>query len=71
MTYERLLLKRERAINFVRNVLQDEDHAEMLEDESPEDYAARKRIVIDNHAKDRLSLGPSGRGEEEEPEEDE
>lgn len=48
MTYERLLTRRQRAINFVRNVLHDDDRAEELENESPEDYAARKRLVIAN-----------------------
>jgi Ran GTPase-activating protein (RanGAP) involved in mRNA processing and transport len=48
MTYDQLLTRQQRAINFVRNVLQDEEHAFALEDETPEQYAARKRLVITN-----------------------
>jgi hypothetical protein len=37
-----------KAVRFVRDVLDDEERAEEIEDESPESYAQRKRITISN-----------------------
>lgn len=44
-----------KAARFVRDVLGDEERAQEIEDESPESYAARKRIlIIKNPAQRRI-----------------
>lgn len=51
-----------KAVRFVRDVLGDEDRAEEIEDESPEDYAERKRIEIvePNPLRKRFICMPTG-----------
>jgi hypothetical protein len=48
MMREKVQAKKDKAVRFVRDVLDDPDRAEEIEDESLEDYAARKRITITN-----------------------
>lgn len=51
MTYEEIERRKQKGADFVRQVLDDEDHASDLEGESVESYASRKRLVITNRAK--------------------
>jgi hypothetical protein len=48
VTYDEVQKRQQKAINFARNYLQDDDLADRLESESPEDYADRKRLKISN-----------------------
>ncbi|HEY3440343.1 MAG TPA: hypothetical protein VGK29_06310 [Paludibaculum sp.] len=45
-TLEQVERMKEKAARFVSNVLGDDDRAAEIDDESPEDYADRKRIQI-------------------------
>ena len=47
-TYDQVEATKAKAARFARDVLDDDDLADDLEDESPESYADRKRIVITN-----------------------
>lgn len=47
-TYERVEAMKKRAVRFVQDVLGDPAHADEIENESVESYAARKRITIKN-----------------------
>jgi hypothetical protein len=47
-TWEQVLTAKAQAARFVRNILRDEQKAIRIESESPEDYAARKKIRIKN-----------------------
>jgi hypothetical protein len=51
VTYDQIAARKEKAVRFVRDVLDDEDHADDIAEESVGDYAARKKIVITNRAK--------------------
>jgi len=48
LTREQLQARKEKAVRFTRDVLGDSDRAEEIEDESLEDYAARRKIAITN-----------------------
>jgi hypothetical protein len=48
VTYEQIAARKEKAVRFVRDVLDDEDHASDIDGEAVEAYAARKHLVIDN-----------------------
>jgi hypothetical protein len=48
VTLEQVEKRQAKAARFARNVLQDDDLADSLESESPEDYASRKHLVISN-----------------------
>jgi uncharacterized protein YceH (UPF0502 family) len=45
-TLEQVEIMKDKAERFVRDVLEDDERAGETEDESPEDYAGRKRIRI-------------------------
>jgi hypothetical protein len=47
-TYEQLQTKKDQAVRFVRNILNNEDKASFIESESVEEYAERKKIRIKN-----------------------
>ena len=49
-TIEQIETAKDRAVNFLRNVLHDDERADEVENESLEDYAERKRILIVNPA---------------------
>jgi hypothetical protein len=51
VTYDQVAARKEKAANFARNVLQDDDLADSLEGEDVESYAERKKLVIKNAAK--------------------
>jgi hypothetical protein len=48
LTREQLASRKEKAVRFVRDVLEDPDRAAEIEDESLEDYAERRRIQVVN-----------------------
>lgn len=48
MTYAQIASRKDKAERFVRDVLQDDDRADEISDESVEDYAARKHFVVSN-----------------------
>jgi len=49
LTREQLESRKAQAVRFVRDVLGDDDRAAQIEDESLEDYAARRKIEILNN----------------------
>jgi hypothetical protein len=48
LTRDQLQSRKEKAVRFVRDVLDDPDRAEEIADESVEDYAERRKIQITN-----------------------
>jgi hypothetical protein len=48
LTHDQLQSRKEQAVRFVRDVLNDPDRAEEIEDESLDDYAERRKITITN-----------------------
>lgn len=48
LTRKQLQGRKEKAVCFVRDVLQDDDHADEIEDESLEDYADRRKVKLLN-----------------------
>jgi polyhydroxyalkanoate synthesis regulator phasin len=48
LTRERLAARKDKAVRFVRDVLDDPGRAEEIENESLEDYAMRRKIQIVN-----------------------
>jgi hypothetical protein len=50
MTYDQVEARKEKAVRFLRDVVGDDDRADEVEDESVEDYADRKGLVIKNTA---------------------
>jgi cell shape-determining protein MreC len=63
LTPQQLEQRKQQAVRFVRDVLQDPDRAGEIADESVEDYAERRRIKIQNPLR-RFSM-PSKRQLEE------
>jgi hypothetical protein len=55
LTSDQLQSRKDKAVRFLRNVLGDEDRADEVENESLEDYAARRRIQIINPATRRTA----------------
>jgi hypothetical protein len=47
-TYEQVEARKDKGARFLRDVLDDDDRADDIEDESVEDYAERKGITITN-----------------------
>jgi hypothetical protein len=60
VTIEQVESRKDKAVRFLRDVLRDDDRADEVEDESPEDYAARKRITITNSPKRRTITVANG-----------
>ena len=49
LTRDQIQARKDKAVRFVRDVLDDHERADEIEDESLEDYAARRRIdILDN-----------------------
>jgi hypothetical protein len=46
LTYDQVAARKEKAVRFVRNVLDDPNRAAEIDDEAVEDYADRRRIQI-------------------------
>jgi hypothetical protein len=62
MTREQLESRKDKAVRFVRDVLDDPDRAEELEDESVDDYADRRHIQLTNPQRRRhMANGGNGR----------
>jgi len=55
-TYDEVEKTKAKASRFAADVLQDDDLADSLEDESPESYAERKRIVITDNPQPRRNI---------------
>jgi hypothetical protein len=51
VTYDQVEARKEKAVRFLRDVVRDDDRADEVEDESVEDYADRKGLVIKNPQK--------------------
>ena len=60
MTYAQVEARKEKAVRFLRDVVGDDDRADEVEDESVEDYATRKRLVIENTAQRRVNTVANG-----------
>jgi FtsZ-binding cell division protein ZapB len=58
-TLEQVESTKAKAARFVRDVLQDDNRAEEIEDESPQDYAERKRITITNPQRNKTMAAPT------------
>jgi hypothetical protein len=63
-TYEQVQTAQERAVNFLRNVLEDDDRADEVEAMSPDEWADEKGIVITNPEKEKedVANGNGGNG---------
>ncbi len=61
LTRDQLAARKEKAVRFVRDVLADPDRADEIEDESLEDYAARRRIEIVDNPRRRRNAMPKRR----------
>lgn len=53
LTREQLERRKEKAVRFTRDVLDDPDRADEIADESLEDYAERKKIAVSNPRRKR------------------
>ena len=63
-TYEQVEARKDKAARFLRDILDDDDRAEDVEDESVEDYAERKGITITNSGRRAIMAnGNGGNGE--------
>src|SRR5215475_9922562 len=62
LTREQLQSRKDAAIRFAQNVLNDEDKAQDIEDESLEDYADRRHIELTNLGRrNNMANGGNGR----------
>jgi len=59
LTRDQVTDRKEKAERFVRNVLEDDERADEIADESVDDYADRRHIEITNSAKRRNVEMPS------------
>jgi len=62
VTLEQIEKRKQKGADFARNVLEDDDLADDLEDESVEDYAERKRLKISNLSQRRVDTVANGNG---------
>jgi hypothetical protein len=60
VTLEQIEAQKQKAAAFARNVRQDDDLADDLEDESLESYAERKRLTISNSPQRRRTAMADG-----------
>jgi len=61
-TYDQVEATKDKAVRFLRDFVGNDDRADEVEDEDPEDYAARKGIVITNPSKRRTPNMANGNG---------
>ncbi len=54
LTREQLESRKAKAVRFLRDVKEDDDRADEIEDQSVEDYAARRRIQLLNPKGERV-----------------
>jgi hypothetical protein len=57
LTEEEAQARKDKAVRFVRDALDDPDHADDLEDEGLYDWAERKRIQIVNEGEPKMANG--------------
>lgn len=55
LTRKQVESRKEKAARFVRDVLEDPDRADEIEDESLEEYAERRKITIVNPGRERMA----------------
>lgn len=65
LTRDQLQSRKEKAVQFVQNVLGDPDRADEIADESLEDYAARRKIQITNPSRRRNAIMAAGKSKAE------
>jgi hypothetical protein len=61
LTRSQLQSRKEKAVRFARDVLDDPDRAEEIADESLDDYADRRKIQITNPTIRRIAIMPRGK----------
>src|SRR5215831_6049541 len=61
LTLSQLAARKEKAVRFTRDVLDDPDQADEIEDESLEDYAERKGFQIANPNRRRTAIMPTNK----------
>ena len=61
MSYAQVEARKDKAVRFLRDVVGDDDRADEVEDESVEDYADRKGLILKNTAQ-RRTLMANGNG---------
>ena len=59
LTRDQLQSRKERAVRFVNNVLEDPDRADEIEEESLEDYAERRNITLSNPGRNKSIMAIS------------
>jgi hypothetical protein len=64
VTREQVQSKKDKAVRFVANVLGDPDRADEIDNESIEDYASRKRLIISNPRRNTSMAKTNGRTKE-------
>jgi hypothetical protein len=62
LSYEQVEAKKRKGVQFLRDIVGDDDRADDLEDESVSSYADRKHITISNSPQRRTNFMPSGNG---------
>jgi hypothetical protein len=63
-TYAQVQTAQDRAVNFLRNVLEDDDRADEVEAMSPDEWADEKGIVITNpEGREGVANGNGGNGD--------
>jgi hypothetical protein len=60
LTREQLQSRKDKAVRFVRDVLDDPERASDIEDEDLEDYAVRKKVVLTNSRRSKKSMAGNG-----------
>jgi hypothetical protein len=60
LTREQLQPRKDKAVRFVRDVLDDPERASEIEDEDLEDYAERKKVVLTNSTRRKESMAGNG-----------
>jgi hypothetical protein len=65
LTREQLQSRKDKAVRFVRDVLDDSERASEIEDEDLEDYAERKKLLLTNSRRRTKSMagGNGGSGQ--------
>ena len=61
LTREQLQSRKDKAVRFVRDVLDDPDRADEIEDEDLADYAERRHIELINPRRKSMANGGNGR----------
>jgi hypothetical protein len=60
LTREQLQSRKDKAVRFVRDVMDDPERASEIEDEDLEDYAERKKVLLSNRRRKQSMAGGNG-----------